>query len=240
MHERAIKSKSDSNIKSARYRSTNHLLHSPSKFKQTNNSSSSSQSQSQKNKQKKKKPLSLQNSQDKSTLYAVQTTPGGTQVNVQQQPNQHSSTAASTRAPSRSYLNSFYDELRQKLFPLTNSNNQVGSISGVNTSSTTTNTANNNTTVVSSGASGGAGTSGGSGGSGSANGTNTSGNKSINLVGSGSVGNQSSDTSQPTVLSASNTVSTNVSASVTQPSQSDSVDACANETSASTEKILPI
>ncbi|CAF0893695.1 unnamed protein product [Brachionus calyciflorus] len=57
MHERAVLSKSDSNIKS-KYRSSNHLLHSikgNSKLKSS----------------RKKKSLSLQNSQDKSNFYST-------------------------------------------------------------------------------------------------------------------------------------------------------------------------
>lgn len=190
MHERAIKSKSDSNIKSARYRSTNHLLHSPSKLKATS---------SQKSKQKKKKPLSLQNSQDKSTLYSVTSPSGsGNQANAQ-------TTASTARTPSRNYLNSFYDELRQKLslFPLA-SNNQVGSTSGVNSTGSGTN----------------------------------SGNKQSSTTPCGNLASGPPNTCN-TVLSASNTVSTNVSASVTHPSQSNSVDVAPNDTTASTDKILP-
>lgn len=80
MHERAVLSKSDSNIK-YKYRSSNHLLHSTSKKLRSN---------------RKKKSLSLQNSQDKSTFY--------------------STSPSNNRCTGSSYLNTFYEELRQRFF----------------------------------------------------------------------------------------------------------------------------
>lgn len=107
MHERAILSKSDSNIKS-KYRSSNHLLHSP-----TANLKSTVQ---HKVKAKKKKPLSLQNSQDKTTFYSTNT------------PNNNNNRGSN-------YINTFYEELRQKFFVL-NSNSHKAPPSTSNTMST--------------------------------------------------------------------------------------------------------
>ncbi|RNA27250.1 hypothetical protein BpHYR1_030260 [Brachionus plicatilis] len=80
MHERAVLSKSDSNIK-YKYRSSNHLLHSTGKKLKSN---------------RKKKSLSLQNSQDKSTFY--------------------STSPSNNRSTKSNYLNSFYEELRNRFF----------------------------------------------------------------------------------------------------------------------------
>jgi hypothetical protein len=99
MHERAVKSKSDSNIK-AKYRSSNHLLHSVHKSSAAKSHKSTAAAVAASG--RKKKPLSLQNSQDKSMFYSV--TP-------------HTST------PTRSYLNNFYDELKHRLFPIATSSN---------------------------------------------------------------------------------------------------------------------
>lgn len=123
MHERAVKSKSDSNIK-AKYRSSNHLLHSPTynKNKCANSRDQSAKFAYQSN--RKKKPLSLQNSQDKSTFYSITPVNNGT--------------------PNRSYLNNFYDELKQKLFPNANSNSNSNTNTGSNASNNNNNTSNIN------------------------------------------------------------------------------------------------
>lgn len=80
MHERAVISKSDSNIK-YKYRSSNHLLHSTNKKNRFN---------------RKKKSLSLQNSQDKPMFYTT--------------------SSSNNRCTGSSYLNSFYEELRNRFF----------------------------------------------------------------------------------------------------------------------------
>ena len=80
MHERAVLSKSDSNIK-YKYRSSNHLLHSTSKKIKSS---------------RKKKSLSLQNSQDKPAFYPTNT--------------------SNNRSTRSNYLNSFYEELRNRFF----------------------------------------------------------------------------------------------------------------------------
>jgi hypothetical protein len=102
IHEQAVMSKSDSNIK-AKYRSSNHLLHSPhhSVKPAVAQATSGAGGRFKKNsgKNRKKKPLSLQNSQDKSVYHAV------TPVK----------NAASTQH-SGNILNMVYDELKSKFF----------------------------------------------------------------------------------------------------------------------------
>jgi hypothetical protein len=105
MHERAVLSRSDSNIK-AKYRSSNHLLHSP-----TSNKQSSTKSKSKPN--RRKKPLSLQNSQDRTIFNSVS-------VNT-----------AAVASNTTNLLNSFYDELKSKLF---SSSNKTSTINATPTS----------------------------------------------------------------------------------------------------------
>ena len=109
IHERAVLSKSDSNIKS-KHRSSNHLLHSPSS-KQTSKIHKSI---------RKKKPLSLQNSHDKTVFNSVSSTMS----------NKHSSSSQNNNG---SYLNNFYDDLRTRFFQSSNSSKDKSSSSTPNT-----------------------------------------------------------------------------------------------------------
>ena len=111
IHDRTLYSKSDSNIKSPVYRSSNFLLHSPTRNKPTKASKEG----------KKKKPLSLQNSQEKNSILMVaKSTNDSTNIKEPTSP-----AAASTT----SNLRSFYDELRAKFFQ-SNSNNTAANNSG--------------------------------------------------------------------------------------------------------------
>lgn len=109
MHEQAVLSKSDSNIKS-KYRSSNHLLHSPAS--KVNKESKMLKSN------RKKKPLSLQNSQDKSTFVSVS-------------PNTNTSRVSATGVSNNSFSN-FYDELRSKIFHSSSPSNKSTSPSNPN------------------------------------------------------------------------------------------------------------
>lgn len=120
MHERAVLSKSDSNIKS-KYRSSNHLLHSPSSIKNQGQIKSGKLNS-------KKKPLSLQNSQDKSNFYSTGNANAGSSRNT-------------SNSNGSSYLNSFYEELRQKFF-------QLNSASIINKSPSASNTISTNVSSV--------------------------------------------------------------------------------------------
>lgn len=93
MHDRAVLSKSDSNIKSTKYRSSNALLHSPSSNKNSSKNVKIKET-------KKKKPLSLQNSEDNPQVQA-----GASMVMA-------TANGGVLTPPNRS----FYDELRAKLF----------------------------------------------------------------------------------------------------------------------------
>ena len=116
MHEQAVLSKSDSNIKS-KYRSSNHLLHSPaSKVNKDNKMLKSN---------RKKKPLSLQNSQDKSTFVSVS-------------PNANNNSRVSATGVSNNSFSNFYDELRSKIFHSSSPSNKSTSPSNPNNSTIST------------------------------------------------------------------------------------------------------
>jgi hypothetical protein len=97
IHQRAVVSKSDSNIK-AKYRSSNHLLHSPHSVKPAGMQTTSAGVTKKGSKNRKKKPLSLQNSQDNSVYNSV--TPKN----------------ATSTQHSGNILNMVYDELKSKFF----------------------------------------------------------------------------------------------------------------------------
>ena len=132
IHDRAVLSKSESNIRN-RYRSSNHLLHSPTSKNNNNNNSVNNNNNSNTNNSaannttsttkpnsilkssKKKKSLSLQNSRDKSMYISID-------QKDSIMPNHNTSNHSS-------YLHNFY-ELRAKLFQNklnnnTNNNNGI-------------------------------------------------------------------------------------------------------------------
>ncbi len=111
IHDRAVLSKSESNIRN-RYRSSNHLLHSPTSKNNNNNNSNTNTSTTNHTSSnikpnsilkssKKKKSLSLQNSREKSMFVSIDI-----KDPIILNPNNNSHT---------SYLHNFY-ELRAKLF----------------------------------------------------------------------------------------------------------------------------
>jgi hypothetical protein len=121
IHDRAVLSKSESNIRN-RYRSSNHLLHSPTSKNNNNNTNNNSNTNcatsnnasstikpnSILKSSKKKKSLSLQNSRDKSMYISIDQKES---ITPNQNINNHPS-----------YLHNFH-ELRAKLFQNKTSNN---------------------------------------------------------------------------------------------------------------------